>query len=173
MQNADNPPDGPRKALAAVCGLYCEACSWFIATAEDPERLERMAEEFGTTPERCRCTGCRSNQRLAYCADCRMSACAAERGIDFCSRCEDYPCEILKTFQAAMPHRAELWRNLDRIASAGWEAWMRETRVRYLCPRCGTVNSAYDAACRKCGEEPSCAYVARHGDAVSCFLKSR
>jgi hypothetical protein len=27
------------KKLAAVYGLYCEACSWFIATAEDRERL--------------------------------------------------------------------------------------------------------------------------------------
>jgi hypothetical protein len=28
------------KNLAAVCGLYCEACSLFIATKEDPERLK-------------------------------------------------------------------------------------------------------------------------------------
>jgi len=32
--------------MAAVCGLYCEACSWFIATTEDPERLKKLAQQF-------------------------------------------------------------------------------------------------------------------------------
>jgi hypothetical protein len=32
----------------------------------------------------------------------------------------------------------------------------------YSCPRCHTVNSAYDIACRKCGTQPSNAYVEQH-----------
>ena len=33
----------PDKTLAAVCGLYCEACSLYIATKEDPARLTALA----------------------------------------------------------------------------------------------------------------------------------
>jgi len=36
----------PDKKLAAVCGLYCEACSLYIATTEDPARLTALAKLF-------------------------------------------------------------------------------------------------------------------------------
>ena len=42
MQKEENHSGELDKKLAAVCGLYCEACSWFIATTEDPERLKRL-----------------------------------------------------------------------------------------------------------------------------------
>ncbi|MBI1921680.1 MAG: DUF3795 domain-containing protein [Geobacter sp.] len=156
--------------FAAVCGLYCEACSLYIGTTEDPERLKRLAARFGFSEEAAKCHGCRSEKRFPHCGNCRMSACAAERGIDFCSECEEYPCGHLKEFQAERPHRIELWDDLDRIKAVGQEQWLREIRERYACPRCGAINSAYDLKCRKCGEEPSCGYVARHGEAIAQFL---
>ncbi len=57
-----------------------------------------------------------------------MSACAARRGIEFCGECEEYPCEDLKRFQAAMPHRIEIWANLGRIGTVGWRQWLEEIR---------------------------------------------
>jgi len=158
---------------AAVCGLYCEACTWYIATTEDPERLKRLADQRGWSEEAGRCYGCRSDKRLPYCEECTMSACAAERGIDFCGECEDYPCDDLKRFQAAMPHRIELWVNLERIRSVGYKQWLTEMREHYTCPRCGTLNSTYDLQCRRCGEAPSCNYVATHGQAIEEYVKNR
>ncbi len=102
-----------------------------------------------------------------------MSACAARRGIDFCGECEEYPCEDLQRFQAAMPHRIELWANLGRIGTVGWRQWLEEIRENYACPQCGTINSAYDVSCRKCGKEPSCRYVATHRQAIEEYLKKR
>jgi hypothetical protein len=55
----------------------------------------------------------------------------------------------------------------------GYKEWLKEIRKRYTCPRCETINSAYDLKCRKCSEKPSCIYVARHGDAVEAYLKDR
>ncbi|NMC49777.1 MAG: DUF3795 domain-containing protein [Desulfovibrio sp.] len=159
--------------LAAVCGLCCAACSWFIAADEDPERLKRLAAQRNWTVEESRCRGCRSEKRLPYCGTCRMSACAAQRGIEFCGECEEYPCEDLKRFQAAMPHRIELWANLDRIGSVGCRQWLEEIRKHYACPQCGTINSAYDLTCRKCGRDPSCRYVAAHRQAIEQYLKKR
>jgi predicted RNA-binding Zn-ribbon protein involved in translation (DUF1610 family) len=161
------------KNFAAVCGLYCEACSWFIATTEDPERLKRMAAQLHFSEEGSKCYGCRSGKRLSYCEKCKMFACATERGIDFCSECEEYPCDDLKQFQSAMPHRIELWVNLERIKSVGYKQWLKEIRKNYACPQCGTINSTYDLKCRKCGEEPSCSYVSKHKQEIEHFLKNR
>ena len=173
MQKKEDRSEGPDKIFAAVCGLYCEACSWFIATTEDPERLRRLAAQLHFSEEEGRCYGCRSGKRLPYCEKCTMSACAAARGIDFCSQCEGYPCDDLKQFQSAMPHRIELWVNLERVKAVGYKQWLKEIRESYTCPRCQTINSTYDLKCRKCGEEPSCSYVARHKQEIEQYLKNR
>lgn len=161
------------KKLAAVCGLYCGACTLFIATREDPERLRALAARFQLSEEAIKCYGCRSDKRFPHCEECRMSACADERGIAFCSECAEYPCEHLKQFQSERPHRIELWDDLERIKAIGCELWMQKIREHYSCPRCRTINSAYDLKCRKCGEEPSCAYVGRHKQAIVHFLTNR
>lgn len=161
------------KEMAAVCGLYCAACSWFISTTEDPERLKRLAAQLNWSVEESQCYGCRSEKRLSFCGKCRMSACAAERNIDFCSECAEYPCDDLKQFQSAMPHRIELWDNLARIKCVGHEKWLKEIRVNYTCSRCQTVNSTYDLKCRKCGEVPSCSYVAKHRQEIEKYLETK
>jgi hypothetical protein len=160
------------KKLAAVCGLYCEACSWFISTTEDAVRLKRLAAQRNWSEVESKCYGCRSGKRLPYCEKCKMSACAAERGIDFCSECEEYPCDELKEFQSAMPHRIELWINLYRIKSLGYRQWLKDVRENYVCQRCQTLNSTYDLKCRKCGEDPSCSYVAKHRQEIEQYLKN-
>jgi hypothetical protein len=173
MQKEEDYSEESDKKLAAVCGLYCEACSWFIATNEDRERLKRLANQLHFSEEESKCYGCRSDKRLPYCEKCMMSACAKERGIDFCSECDEYPCDELKRFQSAMPHRIELWVNLDRIKSVGHKQWLKEIRGSYTCPQCQTINSTYDLKCRKCGEEPSCNYVAKHRQVIEQYIKNR
>jgi hypothetical protein len=165
---------GPlNKKLAAVCGLYCEACTLYIATAEDPARLKSLAGRLKLSEEAIKCHGCRSDKRWPYCEKCKMSACAAEKNIDFCIECGEYPCEELIKFQAAMPHRIELWDDLKRIKAIGYEEWLREIRKHYACPQCQTINSAYDLNCRKCGKEPGSEYVSRHKPAIKHYLVNR
>ncbi len=156
----------PDKTLAAVCGLFCPSCTIYIASHSDPERLENLAERFGLPPEELMCDGCRSERRIYFCREhCKMTKCAAERGIDFCGQCEEFPCDELSEFQSKMPHRIELWNSHSRINEAGWETWYGEMLKEYSCG-CGTINSAYDFECRKCGTEPSCAYVKKHRDEI-------
>lgn len=173
MQEATNHRRESEKNFVAVCGLYCEACSWFISTTEDIEGLKRLAAQRNWSVEESKCYGCRSDKRLPYCEKCKMFVCAAERGIDFCSECEEYPCNDLKQFQSAMPHRIELWVNLERIKSVGYKQWLKEIRKNYTCPRCQALNSIYDLKCRKCGEEPSCSYVAKYRKEIEWYLKNR
>jgi hypothetical protein len=158
------------KQHAAVCGLYCPACSVFIATQEDPERLKFLADQFGITPEEMKCNGCRSDKRIPYCDMCKLFPCAQEKGIDFCGECDEYPCEDLKEFQAAGAHRFELWEAQEQIVSKGYEKWMEEMKDYYSCRKCGTINSAYDPKCRSCGEQPSNQYTGRYGNKIWEFL---
>lgn len=157
-----NENKGPDKSLAAICGLFCPSCTVYIATHEDPERLNILAQRFGLPPEELMCDGCRAERRSFYCRGrCQMSKCASEKGVDFCGACAEFPCDILKEFQTQMPHRIELWDSFNRINEAGWETWFCEQEKDYTCA-CGAVNSAYDFECRKCGADPSCNYVKKH-----------
>lgn len=145
----------------------------FIATKENPPRLKEMAKRFGISEEAVKCYGCRSAKRGPYCEKCKMFSCATEQGIDFCVECTKYPCEDLKQFQSEMPHRIELWDDLEQIKAVGYKHWLKNNRDNYTCPKCQCINSAYDSKCRKCGEEPSCNYVAKHKQAISMYLKNQ
>lgn len=164
MDNTKNEAD---IKLAAVCGLFCPACSLYIGTTEEPERLQAFAARFGLPAEELECLGCRSEKRSFYCRGrCKMASCAAEKGISFCSECEEYPCEELKAFQLQAPHRLELWESLDLAKEQGLDTWFETMRQKYTCPTCSAINSAYDDTCRKCGEVPSCAYVQTHREQI-------
>src|SRR4030067_3206841 len=133
------------KKLAAVCGLFCPACHVFIGTKEDPERLNVMAKRNQRTVEELQCNGCRSAKRCYYCeSNCKMAKCAAAKGVEFCIECAEYPCGDLRTFQAEMPHRIELWKSQERIKDVGYEKWYTEMIEHFSCPTCHTLNSAYD-----------------------------
>jgi hypothetical protein len=156
----------PDKQFAAICGLFCPACTVFIGTKEEPDRLKYLAQRMGHSVEEIECSGCRSEKRCFSCESCKITTCAAEKELDFCGECSDYPCEQLKIFQAQMPHRIELWEDQTRIKEVGYEQWYREKIEHYSCPECHTINSAYDISCRKCGATPGSAFVSLHKDEI-------
>jgi len=163
----------PDKKLVAVCGLFCPACGIFIAQRGRLEERKRMAEDLQVPVKDLQCDGCRAEKRFAYCETCTMQACAEEKGLDFCAECEEYPCRPLKEFQAAMPHRIELWEAQIRIKEVGYEKWFEEMLEHYSCAQCGTINSAYHLACRLCGTTPSCAYVVLHKAEIEAYFLNK
>jgi hypothetical protein len=116
---------------------------------------------------------CLTSARCYFLSKPKMAACAAEKRLDFCGACADYPCDDLRTFQAAMPHRLELWQAQARIQEVGYEQWFVEMLEHYACPQCGTLNSAYHPACRECGTTPSCAYMGLHQAEIVAHPASR
>ena len=131
MNTKENNYD-EKKVLSAVCGLFCPSCLAFIAQRESPEKQKQIAEKFRIPVEMLKCDGCRSENRFYYCEhECKMFPCAQVRGLDFCGECEDYPCEIIRTFQAEMPHRLELWAAQDRIQEVGYVQWFDEMVDHY------------------------------------------
>jgi hypothetical protein len=172
MMNCNNPdPTALNKQLAAVCGLFCPACTFFIGSTEEPERLGKLAHRFGLTASDVECYGCRSDKRGIFCNKyCKMTRCADNKGIDFCVQCDEYPCAELRAFQEKMPHRIELWESQERIKNGGWEAWYTEMIGHYSCTKCHTVNSAYDLTCRQCGADPSSEYTRVHREQIMKYV---
>jgi hypothetical protein len=167
MNRDQSGSSSPDLRLAAVCGLFCPSCTFFIGTKQDRARLETLLKRFGRKVDEIECHGCRSDKRTFYCEKyCKMTRCASEKGIDFCGECSEFPCEELKEFQAQMPHRIELWQSQKRIKEAGYKIWYVEMIEHYSCPECQAINSAYDLSCRKCGATPSCSYVNLHKEEV-------
>ncbi len=152
----------PDKKLVAVCGLFCPSCTIYIGSREDPERLKKISIRLNQSIEETKCEGCRSKKRTSYCKTCKMAACADKKEIDFCIECNEYPCEDLQKFQSIYAHRIELWQSQERIKEVGYEKWFKEMSTYFSCPECGTINSAFDLICRKCGKDPSCNYVEKN-----------
>jgi hypothetical protein len=160
------PSEGTAPIVAAVCGLFCSSCTFYIGTHEDPARLDRLAAAFGVSRDVLLCDGCRSDRRLFYCQNCHMFGCAAEKGYAYCGECPECPCPELEAFITERPHRADIRRDLERISEIGGEAWTVEVTERHACPECGTINSAYDLTCRACGRDPSSPFVEEHREII-------
>lgn len=155
--------------LSAVCGLFCPGCMIYIAAHETPEYRQRLAKFRGQPVEELQCEGCRTSQRYKYCDTCKMYTCAAEKGITFCGECDEYPCADLREFQAARPHRLELWQSHQRICEVGVEQWFTEMQAHFSCPQCGTLNSAYNLTCRQCGAVPASEYNRQHKAEIEAY----
>jgi hypothetical protein len=163
----------PDKTLTAACGLFCPSCMVYIASRETLEHREKIAQAMGLPAETMYCDGCRSNRRYVYCNTCTMIACVAKKGIDFCGQCSEYPCGELKKFQAAAPHRLELWEAQSRIKEKGWQRWFEEMLEHYTCGKCATINSAYNLSCRKCGAIPGSEYARLHQKEITGFISKQ
>jgi hypothetical protein len=92
------------------CGLNCEECPVFIATADDSRFLGKELQ-----PEDMHCTGCRSEVSLFIgCANCLIRNCSREKKFATCAECrKDETCETLNGFFSY--HHQMAKENLDRI----------------------------------------------------------
>lgn len=156
---------------AGICGLYCESCTCYIGTKEDRKRLEILSQRSGRPVEDFICDGCRTKRASYYCRDCYMKNCAKQKSISFCFECSEYPCGRIKEFKEQMPHRIELFDSLQYLKENGLGEWENKMRRDYTCPGCGSINSAYDIKCGKCGAYPGSEYAKRHEEQIINRLK--
>ncbi|MCK9616439.1 MAG: DUF3795 domain-containing protein [Lentimicrobiaceae bacterium] len=156
--------------ISSACGLHCQVCSIYIGTREDMKRLEFISSRMNVPVEVMKCNGCRSEKRAGHCQQCSFLKCIAEKNIDYCGQCDEYPCETLEKFKQERPHRMDLYSDTACLLSRGIEIWNKEVLAKYTCSKCGTINSAYDIACRHCGERPSSAYVAKYEKEILAAL---
>ncbi len=148
-----------QKNLAAPCGLYCGACSMYIAGKRgDSKRLEQMlsglAQYYGKELELkdIVCEGCLSEIVAVHCRDCAIRDCAIEKGCIHCAQCSVFPCEKINAFNNdGMSHHGEVLSNIKRQHDIGIDAWIKEQEKRWRCPNCNCAMDWYSDQCPDCG----------------------
>lgn len=106
----------------AYCGLNCQTCPIFIATARDDDALRQetarewanlyagILKTFGIESlklEDMNCHGCRNDSgRFFACEKCPIRPCCQEKSFVTCADCHEYEsCDILKGFYSFDVHR--------------------------------------------------------------------
>jgi len=90
----------------SYCGLLCNECPVFIATAENDEQAkEKLAGEFSGermqfTKDDMNCYGCfhKDTKNSKMCGGCEIRICAEGKGVKNCGYCSDYPCHYIDTY---------------------------------------------------------------------------
>ncbi len=145
---------------SAPCGLYCGACTMYLAgRRNDRALLEQIAqvltERLGqsVTADDLACDGCMAGGDLAVmCKDCDIRSCAISKEIVDCADCEKFACQVLLDFtNDGLPHHAEAISNAQSRKSKGTSKWARQEEGRWSCPSCAEPTSWYDNTCASCG----------------------
>ena len=150
------------EGLAAVCGLYCGACSIYCAWQNNNQELletlrKTMSSQWGeVTLEELRCDGCLGGGHLTpYCRQCALRLCPEGKpGVTRCADCPDFPCSHITDFNTdGMHHHAEVLDNLRRLQEIGLEAWLDEEEEQWRCSQCQAPMAWYARTCLQCGAE--------------------
>lgn len=99
--------------MIAYCGLDCEKCDAYIATANDDWELRRKTAMLWSklnnvtiSAEQINCEGCRSNGKKTVFCDrlCGIRQCALKREVTTCGECREMEhCQLLGAVVANNP----------------------------------------------------------------------
>lgn len=87
------------KSMIGYCGLDCERCDAYIATAHDDQALREMTAKLWAElnnapilPEHINCEGCRaSGTKTVFCEHlCEIRKCALRKGVATCGDCPEW-----------------------------------------------------------------------------------
>lgn len=151
--------DSAERNRAAPCGLYCGACSTYIARQRgDRARLSTIAKRIGEQKgwaikpeEDLVCEGCLSSKLAIMCRKCAIRDCATKKDYNYCARCPDFPCQTIINFNNdGRPHHSEVLDNIRRQQQIGIDPWLEEQEKKWRCPACGCFLEWYDTKCPQC-----------------------
>ena len=128
--------------LIASCGMNCRLCLGYIR-------------------ERNTCPGCRmidnqDSQKSKYRNKCRIKNCEliAKGKIKYCSdSCDSYPCARLKQLDKRyrIKYGMSMIDNLKMINEFGIRHFIRNEKVKWICPECGEMICVHRPTCLSCG----------------------
>lgn len=93
------------------CGMDCEKCNAFVATANNDEQLrietaQLWSKQYNVPlkPEDINCTGCRQEgAKIGHCHVCQVRKCCMEKDVANCGKCDLFACETLTDFFKMFP----------------------------------------------------------------------
>lgn len=96
--------------LISYCGLLCNECSAYIATANDDDVLrQKTAAEWRKTyggefkAEDINCLGCQSGVLFGHCNVCAIRACGVAKTVSNCAGCDEFGCDKIAGFWEQVP----------------------------------------------------------------------
>ena len=125
-------------AMIAPCGMNCALC-------------------IGHLRERKPCAGCHGDDadKPGHCVTCRIVHCEELAKVDlpFCYACGSFPCTRLKRLDKRYrtKYGMSMLENLAFIEAQGLEAFVRNERLRWACPECGSLICVHRETCMACG----------------------
>ena len=111
--------------MIAFCGLDCEKCATYIATANNDDSLRvKTAQEWSEmynapiNPEDINCDGCRGDGvKLIYCEKyCEIRKCAIKKNLITCGKCKEM--DSCQKVGAIIEHNSEAMKNLQAMSMA-------------------------------------------------------
>lgn len=107
----------PQDKITSRCGLNCEKCGAFIATATSDDTLrEKTAIEWNKlynpsgnnpiTKDEINCLGCLSTTEPIYkhCKECGVRLCGIEKNVQNCGECMEYKkCQKVSALHVYIP----------------------------------------------------------------------
>lgn len=103
----------------SYCGLMCNECNAYKATANNDDMLRKQTAEewsrmYGASFKagEINCLGCKSDVNFSYCGICQVRACNVERNIKNCSECDLFSCDKLEEI---LKHAPEVRERLNQL----------------------------------------------------------
>jgi hypothetical protein len=134
----------------AYCGLYCGACSYYLATINN--KLPDLSDQLKIPKELLACEGCRSQIVNLYCRICKIKKCCLRKGILLCNQCDEFPCSVLKAFDFDnVSHHTGVIESLIKLSKTGEDNWLINQNEKWSCTNCHIPFYWYDKTCKNCG----------------------
>ena len=145
-----------KKELLAPCGLYCGACSIYIADRDNnlkfKQSLVKLYQPFTKIPEDISCNGCMSDNQdnlFTFCKTCGIRKCIKKKGFEGCHECEEFPCSRINRFPVPVGKKV-IMRAIPFWKEHGTEKYVEGEVKRYHCPECGNPLFRGAKRCNKC-----------------------
>ena len=130
--------------LIAPCGMNCRLCWGYI-------------RENNTCPG-CRRINSQDSQKSKYRNRCKIKNCEqiAKGKIKYCSdKCDRYPCARLQQLDKRYrtKYGMSMIDNLKMINESGIRHFIRNEKVKWVCPECGEMICVHKPTCLSCGHK--------------------
>lgn len=143
-------------SLIGRCGMYCGACSVYLACSEGGELRKSVAKSLSVPEDKINCKGCgelsvRQEQKI-----CDILRCLEKREFDFCFECEEYHAEQCEYFDKMFSCHLEengldLRQSLRRLEELSEEGWLDFNAKKWICRSCGAPIFIGATRCYRCG----------------------
>ena len=127
--------------LIAPCGMNCGLCMAYLR-------------------EKKHCPGCNGDDAQkpsVSCVRCGIKNCETLKDIKsgLCVDCAQYPCTCIKHIDKRYrtKYGMSMIENFETIQSLGMNAFVKQERSRWACPKCGGVLCVHRDVCASCGKK--------------------